>query len=78
MPFASSFAEQSFCTHPDFGRVVDTRSVELGQAAGLIRNFLIAIEAEGGARAPFMEFAQRRAEWQLKQWGDPLREGGAA
>lgn len=38
-------------------------------AAGLLRNFLIALETEGGPKTPWMEFAKGRAEMELRSWG---------
>ena len=78
MPVASHFTADRAEAQPVAGRPVDTRKVERAVAVNLIRNFLTALEGEGGSASPFMEYAQRRAEWQLEQWGEPLREGGVA
>lgn len=43
--------------------------VDIDSAAGLICDFLTALEAQGGARHPFMSYAQARAEKQLQLWG---------
>ena len=43
--------------------------VDIDSAAGLICDFLTALEAQGGASHPFMTYAKARAEKQLKVWG---------
>jgi hypothetical protein len=43
--------------------------VDIDSAAGLLCDFLTALEAQGGATHPFMTYAQARAEKQLQLWG---------
>lgn len=71
---ASSVYRRSVSTAPFGGQSVDTRSVPVAHAAALIRNFLVALEADGGPNTAFMNFAKARAERELALWG----EGGAA
>ena len=68
MPGASLPFPHPPASQPQVGRLVDTQQVDRALAAGLLRDFLTAIEAEGGTRSPFMAFAQARAEAQLADW----------
>lgn len=43
--------------------------VDRDSAAGLICDFLSALEAQGGPTHPFMTYTQVRAEKQLRAWG---------
>ncbi|GFE73478.1 hypothetical protein [Novosphingobium sp. TCA1] len=43
--------------------------VDRDAAAGLICKFLDAIDAEGGPKSPFMQYAQANAARTLRLWG---------
>jgi len=43
--------------------------VDRDAAAGLICEFLAAIDAEGGPKSPFMQYAQANAARTLRLWG---------
>jgi hypothetical protein len=46
-------------------------TVPVAAAAGLIRNFLTALDMDGGATTPAMTIARILAERHLAAWGEP-------
>lgn len=50
--------------------------VDRDTAAGLICEFLSALDAEGGPTTPFMQYAQANAVHTLRAWG--VERGAAA
>lgn len=50
--------------------------VDRDAAAGLICEFLAALDAEGGPKSPFMQYAQANAARTLRLWG--VERGAAA
>ncbi|TCM30040.1 hypothetical protein [Novosphingobium sp. ST904] len=66
MPCALLFANHQPPAPTSKGHVT---FVDRDSAAGVVCGFLSALEADGGAKTPFMQYAQASAERALRRWG---------